>query len=192
MNDLSLITAIKNNDRKAFEGLFNKYYSPLVSYINTFTNDIYLSEDIVQQTFIVLWDKRLKLNITKSPKSYLYSVAYNMYIDHYRKLKKQDLFFDELRESALRSIINEDDELAEKRIKKLKTIVENLPPRCKKILQLNKLSGLKYKEISVMLGISQKTVEAQMRIAFQKIRKGFESDKLFFVFINKLFPPFKG
>lgn len=185
MNDLQLIEAICKDDEKAFKVLFSNYYKSLVGYITTFTNDVYLSEDIVQQAFIALWIKRHKIKIEKSPKSYLYSIAYNAYIDDVRKKKNESAFFSDLREAALREAILEDKEVLEIRIKKLKTIIDTLPPRCKEVFELNKLRGLKYAEIAIKLNISVKTVEAQMSIAFQKIRKGFEQDKLFLFFIQK-------
>ena len=186
MDDLQLIAAIQNNDRASFEVLFNKYYKSLVGYVMTFAHDKDLSEDIVQQTFVIIWTKRHKFSITKSPKSYLYAVAYNTYIDHCRKMKSQQTFFDDLREQALRNSIFEDRELLETRLNKLKSIVETLPPRCREILELNKINGLKYREIAAKLKISQKTVEAQMRIAYQKIRQGFENDKLFLFFLGHI------
>lgn len=187
MDDSLLIEAIKNDDNEAFKIFFNRYYKPLVAYINTYTSDLSLAEDITQQTFITLWSKRSKLAVIKSPKSYLYSIAYNIYIDNYRKTKKQDAFFDELREKALRDSILEDKETLEEKLKKLKDIISTLPVKCKEILELNKLKGLKYKEIASKLDISEKTVESQMRIAFQKIRKGFESDELFLFFLKGIF-----
>ncbi len=186
MDDLQLIAAIQNNDKASFKALFNRYYKPLVGYMTTFTHDKDLSEDIIQQTFIIIWTKRQKFNITKSPKSYLYSVAYNTYIDHFRKMKSQQTFFDDLREQTLRNTIVEDKELLETRLSKLKSIVDTLPPRCKEILELNKINGLKYREIATKLKISQKTVEAQMRIAYKKIRQGFEKDNMFFFFIRRI------
>ncbi len=177
MTDLTLIQAIQTNDKKSFEILFHRYYNPLVAYITTFTKDIDLSEDIVQQTFISIWTKRNTLNIRTTPKSYLYTASYNMYIDHYRKTKNFDLFFEEFQEQALRNAIDEDQELTEKKVIRLKQILETLPPKCKEILELNKINGLKYREIAELLDISQKTVETQIRIAFQKIRQGFETDK---------------
>ena len=192
MKDSLLIEGIKNDDNKAFKMFFDRYYKPLVGYIKTFTNDFSSAEDIAQQTFITIWTKRHKLASIKSPKSYLYSIGYNTYIDYYRKIKKQDVFFDELREKALRNSIVEDKEILEKRLKKLKIIIDSLPERCKEILELNKLNGLRYKEIAVKLDISKKTVESQMRIAFQKIRKGFESDQLFLFFLKNIFNIEKG
>ncbi len=187
MSDELLLEAIKKNDNGAFKEFFNKYYSSLVSYIITFTNDSSLAEDIVQQTFITIWEQRHNLETNKSIKSYLYKISYNSYIDHYRKTKRQDSFFDDLRQQALRNQINENYDIAEKRTVKLKSIIEDLPPRCKEILLLNKTQGLKYEEIAKLLNISNKTVESQMRIAFKKIRQGFENTNLFMVFVtNKL------
>jgi RNA polymerase sigma-70 factor (ECF subfamily) len=186
LDDRPMIQAIIKGDTTAFKTLFEKYYQPLVAYITTFTNDIHLSEDLGQQALITLWNRRSSLNVNKSTKSFLYTIAYNAYIDHYRKQKRRDSFIDNLRLQALQEGILEDTELMDARIAKLKTIVEQLPPRCREILELNKLDGLPYKAIAETLGISLKTVESQMRIAYQKIRKGFEGDPMFLIIIRKV------
>ncbi|GAA4234633.1 RNA polymerase sigma-70 factor [Postechiella marina] len=186
MKDIFLLEAIKKNDKKAFKIFFDKYYTPLVGYINTFTKDLYLAEDIAQQSFIIFWTKRKKIKILKSPKSYLYSIAYNSYIDYYRKKKKQDTFFDDLKEKALRDLVEEDEELMQKRLEKLKTIINDLPPRCQQILKMNKFEGFKYSEIAEKLGVSIKTVEVQMGIAFKKIRKGFEDTPFLLFLVRQL------
>ena len=81
----------------------------------------------------------------------------------------------------------EEGSYVDNRIKKLKVIIDELPPKCREILLLNKRDGLKYKEIALKLNVSEKTVESQMRIAFKKIRAAFKKDKQFFVVIfNKL------
>ncbi|MFY0712548.1 RNA polymerase sigma-70 factor [Seonamhaeicola sp. NFXS20] len=187
MQDLDLINAIKYNDENAFEVLFQKYYEDLVSYVTVFTYHKPTAEDIVQQLFITLWVKRRELNITKSVKGYLYTVAHRSYVDYYRSTKRKNALFDELKEQALRDSIKEDKEIVNKRIKKLKKIVDKLPPKCKEILRLNKLEGLKYQEIANRLNISVKTVESQMRIAYQKIREGFDNDSSVFIIISKVF-----
>ena len=66
----------------------------------------------------------------------------------------------------------------------MKNTIEALPPKCKEIIYLNKVQGIKYSEIANQLDISIKTVESQMRIAFKKIRKAFKEDKtiLFLLF----------
>lgn len=191
MDDIRLAIAIRQGDSAAFKILFERYYEPLLAYITTFTHNPPHSQDIVQQAFVTLWLQRDKLNIEKSPKAYLYAIAHNGYIDQYRILKRRDEFFDELKEHALRERITDDKELTEQRIGRLKDIVKSLPPRCREILQLNKQENLTYKEIALQLKISVKTVEAQMRIAFQKIREGFKNDGMFLFMLLKRFKGFK-
>ena len=185
LDDSILADNIKKNDEKAFKILFDRYYKKLLDYALSFTGNIHEAEDIVQQTFITLWTNRKKINSQKSIKSYLYKITYNSYIDTFRKQKHKDDFFDEIKERALRNRINDDNEIIEQRILKLKTVIESLPEKCKEILQMNKFQGLKYKEIADQLDISVKTVESHMQTAFKKIRKAFKGDDFFLFFLYK-------
>lgn len=184
MEDQELIDKIKNNDRDSFDVLFKKYYRPLVLYIRSISQDIDLAEDIVQDVFFSLWSNRSGLNIKKTVKGYLFWISYTSYIDHYRKTKHRSSLFNEIKEKAFRDALPEDTEVMEMKVKKLKSIIENLPPKCKKVLELNKMGGLKYEEIARTLNISKKTVEAHMRTAFEKIRQGFEDDPLILFLIK--------
>ena len=184
-NDSALAERIKQNDRKAFKVVFERYYKKLLDYTITYTNDLQEAEDIVQQTFIILWTNRLKINTDKPIKSYLYRITHNTYIDTYRKQKNKDAFFDEFKEKALRDRITVDTETIEHHSLKLKKVIETLPEKCKEILYMNKFQGLKYKEISEQLDISIKTVESHMYIAFKKIREAFKEDDLFLCIIYK-------
>lgn len=176
MDNEELVVALREGDELAFEFLFKNYYKPLLAFITTYTRNAEQAEDIVQQTFISLWHKKDDLKLKVSPKNYLYTIAYNQFVDHYRKSVRQSNFLEEFRLEFLRDSIHEDDELLEKRIVKLKAIIEKLPPKCKKILIMSRQQGLKYKEIATSLGISPRTVEEQVRIAFKKIRKAFEEE----------------
>lgn len=184
MNEIEAVKALKKGDKLAFKQLFEKYYNRLVAYITSYTHDKDQSEDIVQQTFINLWDDKLKLDENKSPKAYLYSIAYNRYIDSIKSAKRRQKLINQVWERALRERIEEDTETLQKRTQKIKQVIDSLPPKCKEILLMNKVQGIKYKEIAEQLGISVKTVESQMRIAFTKIRKTFEKDNfnLFLLF----------
>ena len=146
----------------------------MVSYITTFTQNRQQSEDIVQHSYITLWQKRDRLLKGTSPKNYLYTIAYNHYIDLYRKTVRKNNFLMELQMENLRNRIEEDYEVLDKRIAKLKQIIAQLPPRCKKILYLSRQRGLEHIEIAEQLNISHRTVEEQIRIAFEKIRAGFK------------------
>ncbi|MBD0824962.1 RNA polymerase sigma factor [Aestuariibaculum marinum] len=182
MSDTTLTIAIKNGDEIAFKTLFDRYYKRVVAYILTVSKDQDLSADIGQQAFITLWETRDNLDTSKSIKSFIFKIAYNKYIDHCRKTKKKETFLDELKNNSLQ-LITDDEDIIENKLKKLKQLIEDLPERCREILKLNKIEGLKYKEIAEYFNISQKTVESQMRIAYQKIREGFEDDNELYLFI---------
>lgn len=169
---------LREGERPAFQYFFNTYYNRLVAYITTYTRCKIQSEDIVQQAFINFWDTKSNLDEDRSPKAYLYAIAYNQYIDTVKKEKKREKLFDQIWQRALRDRIEEDKEAVEMRIQKLQQVIASLPPKCKEILQLNKVYGVKYKEIARQKDISVKTVESQMRIAFKKIRKAFKEDSL--------------
>lgn len=183
MSNEELVAAIQQEDSAAFKFLFNQYYGPLVGYITTFTQNRQQSEDIVQHSYITLWQKRDRLLKETSPKNYLYTIAYNHYIDLYRKaLRKIDLL-EELRLENLYNRIDEDRDFLDRRIAKLKNIIALLPPRCKEVLYLSRQRGLEYMEIAEQLNISPRTVEEQIRIAFKKIREAFADDPTFLVLL---------
>lgn len=186
MNELEATIALKNGDENAFRNLFDLYYDRLVAYIATYTHDKMSSEDIVQQAFIDLWNAKDKLQESKSPKSYLYTIAYNRFIDSINKDKRRNTLLDVVYENALRDRIDEDNELLEKRVEKMNQIIQTLPPKCRQTLEMNKINGLKYYEIAEIMGVSVKTVESQMSIAFKKIRKGFEKENMYLFLINLL------
>lgn len=183
--EIEAVNALKKDDRLAFKYLFEQYYDRLVAYITTYTHNKMQSEDIVQQSFINLWDDRQKLDPNKSPKGYLYTIAYHRYIDNLRKEKNNNRVINEIWQSALSDRIEEDNDLLEKRIEKIRHSINSLPPKCKEILQLNKIQGITYKDIAKQMGISVKTVESQMSIAFKKIRESFEDEKSIFFILYK-------
>ena len=179
MNDSQLALLLKSDDKKVFNHIFKQHYKPLLAYVVTFTGNKNRAKDIVQNSFIILWNKRKTLSDDSTLKSYLFTVAHNLYITQYRKKATQIKFFDELKYNALNERVTEDDTIAKERINKLLDLIDELPPKCKEILLLNKQEGLKYAEISETLNISIKTVESQMRIAFKKIRRGFKKEELY-------------
>jgi RNA polymerase sigma-70 factor (family 1) len=173
MNEKLLFQKISEGDEFAFKIFFTANYSSLYAYVISHLGNSDQSEDITQQAFINFWTKRAQLDLTKSPRSYLYTIAYNLFLDTKRKEKIEYTFIAQMEQNAI--LEDNNDEELQKKIKKLKRVIDTLPDRCRTILILNKIEGLKYKEIAEQLDISIKTVETQMRIAFQKIREAFKN-----------------
>lgn len=169
--------SLKKGDSRAYQTIFNKYYPRLFSYINTYTKNESSTKDILQETFIKLWNNRENIDVDSSISAYLYKIAYNIFIDTYRKNKRQQNLLDSLAYEAVNdSIESEENDSTTKKIQIVKKSIEELPPRCQEVFKLSKYEGLKYVEIAEALNISIKTVEAQMGKAFSYIRKQVAND----------------
>ncbi|RXG18374.1 RNA polymerase sigma-70 factor (ECF subfamily) [Leeuwenhoekiella aestuarii] len=188
MQEQIVLQRIIHGDEEAFRFFFKTNYASLFSYIISLTFDKDEAEDLTQQAFIKLWTNRAKIDISKSTKSYLFTIGYNLFLDSQKKLKNQRNYIQELQHNAIIDEINNEEILHDK-ILELRKAIDLLPEKCKTILLLNKVDGLKYQEIAEKLDISVKTVESQMRIAFQKIRETFKNDKiiLWLLFNSNLF-----
>ncbi len=187
MNNDEMVLQIKQGNHAAFKTIFESFQPSLLAYVTTFTHNQQEAKDIVQNSFIILWNKRKKLQDKSSLKNYLFTVAHNLFINEYRKEQFKNKVFTDLKVSALNNRLTEDENIKDQRSERLLKLIDELPPRCKEILLLNKRDGFKYKEISTLLNISIKTVESQMRIAFVKIREGFKNDKFILFTIFKKF-----
>ncbi|WP_339715266.1 RNA polymerase sigma-70 factor [uncultured Kriegella sp.] len=173
MDDEGIWACIQRSESHALKILFDQHYRPLCIYALQFSQCLPDAEDIVQGVFIKLWAKREELAIKTSIKAYLYKSVYNSCMQNVRRDKKLEHSLIFLKHKVLQDQTTEDDSILLEKIEKVKSLVDSLPDRCKEILLLSKKEGYKNKEIADKLGISVKTVESQIRIAFNKIRKGF-------------------
>lgn len=186
MTPKETITRLKEADEQVFKALFHQHYASLCSYMKTYTTDRDLAEELVQKSFFKLWQKRENLEIKSSVKSYLFAMTRNNFLELQRKKKREEKLIAKLKYEAIQEEMEQDEELQAQKIAQLRQLIENLPPRCKEVLQL-KQKGLKYQEIADTLGISVKSVESQMRIAFRKIKEGFEGHSVFLLlFCDKM------
>ena len=118
--DLSLESVLQkiNNKEKPVKRIWPNIlkYAALALLFVSVTYGVYKldlfssAEDIVQQSFVTIWEERKKLKKNISPKSYLYKIAYNNYINQYRTHKKHNSFVDEFKVLALQEYIIEDNE----------------------------------------------------------------------------------
>lgn len=172
-NDL-LIEALRNGDESAYTYLIDTYHHKLCVYANSLVKNIYSAEDIVQNVFIKVWEQRTRLKTDHSLKSFLYKLAYNEFIDLYRK--NQSLFsLEKSYHEALNGIVQEEDSESFQRVMNaVNKEIQNLPPKCKEVFILSKKEGLTNIEIAEHLDVSIKTVEAQITKAFSLLRSSLD------------------
>jgi len=176
LNDHVEFIKIKEGDIKAFERIFRHYYSPLYLYAFSITGQKEASEEVVQDTFYIIWKDREKIQILRSVKSYLYKAVKNRSLLYLEHLRVREQYQENIMAGS--SSINEPspDEILE--YKELEEIVETtlkkLPERCRHIFYMHRMNGKKYKEIAANLSISVKTVEAEMTKAYRTLRTEVE------------------
>lgn len=182
-----------NMSRTFFTEMYVTHYSSLVAYLLQFTRNETEAEDLAQASFTVLWDKRNKHHISTSFKSYLFSVAYNLFIDSLRTRKKHELFIEQVKKEGLDELVNEPDDSLAQKLNALDTAINELPAKCREIFLMHKKQQIPYKQIAEQLNISLKTVEAQMRIAKIKLRERLKqlSVNLFLIFRSSKNKKFK-
>jgi RNA polymerase sigma-70 factor (ECF subfamily) len=131
-----------------------------------------LSEDVVQEVFVHLWQLRNKLVIKTSMKSYLFSSVRNKAIEKLRRQKLDEKYRIETKETQS-EIQDDPDDLQEKYllIDRIYKSIDKLPDKCRIIFKMAKFDGMTYAEISDELGLSVKTIESQMRRAFIILRE---------------------
>ena len=188
LNNIEFLKKLKKGNQEAYSYLVDKYHHELCVYAGSLSRDIYLAEDIVQNVFLKLWEKRDKLNTKFSIKGFLYRSVYNEFIDQYRK-KSNLAIVEEHYNNKLKAIASEEtsNETANL-IALVKKEIQNLPTKCKQMFLLSKQQGLTNVEIAQFLNITTKAVERQMSRAFSTIRKNLGKKMhtiLFLLFGNR-------
>ena len=158
-------------DKNRFREVFKEYYNPLCNFAVSITSDRKMAQDVVQDVFTKLWDKRKELSINSNEKSYLFQAVKHRAYEILRKRQNESkLDVTDFEESYSRE--KDLEEQADKFMLKefLYNSIRQLPPKCQEIFVLNKVNGLTYTEIADDLDISVKTVENQIGRAYRKLR----------------------
>lgn len=162
-----------------FTNIYMTYYPHLVRFASVFVGYEEDAENIIQDLFLGLWERKESLTGVENINAYMYKLAKNKCLDHLKHKLVKDKFiantqslYEQEVTLKLHSLESFDVELSsEEKVEKIvSNAVNALPPKCREIFLLSKHEGLKYKEISEKLNISVNTVETQMCIAFKKLR----------------------
>lgn len=169
VQETNLITQIREGNQKAFEMVFNDFYTPLVNYSNTIVKNQNDAEDIVQQLFITVWQKRSDLEKVDSLRNYLYRSVYNASLN---RVKQQAVRTNYAKEQMRVVSDKYETNIVHKELQqKINEAIEKLPEQCAKVFKLSRFNEMKYQEIADELNISVKTVENHMGKALKLMRE---------------------
>lgn len=173
-NEIDLLAKIAQGDQRAFETLYSLYSPRIYKRTLQLVRNQALAEEVLQDVFLKIWDKRTQLNNGKSFQALLYTIATNMVIDLFRKAAiDQKMLENFIRESggSFDSSLETDEELAKVQVEQLLNI---LPEQRRNVYRLVKLEQKSYEEVAAMLGISKSTVSDHV-VKATKALKAFSS-----------------
>lgn len=160
---------LQEDEHQFMEALFKTYFPLVCKAIYRLVQDMATAEDLAQEVFIKIWNRRHQLNEVYF-KAYLHRAAVNMALDHIDKSKRRGGVHQEIGPGQ--------EELAgpapavhlkETKVR-IQQAIDQLPEKCRQIFVLSRYEEMSYKEIAQSLQISVKTVENQMITALKKLR----------------------
>ena len=164
---------IRKGDRNAFEALFHAYVDQLYAFAAEHVEEPSAAEDVVQEVFCDLWERRSDWEPQGTVKAYLYRAVRNTALDRLdRRQVREKWEEEEKQEDRLRFEVGPANDVHQDQLREaMEEAVEDLPERQKLVYRLAHRHGLSYREIASALGIARKTVENHMGRALQSLRR---------------------
>jgi len=172
LNEKDLVIRLKDGDTRAFEQIYQLYSSRLLGFlIKLVKSDLYAAE-LLQDTFIKLWDNRMNIDPNQSFRSYLFRIAENSVYDFFRKAARDKKLQAAIIKSACEKYQHVEENLVTKENEQiLQEAINLLPPKRRLVFQLIKIEERSYDEVSTLLNISESTINDHIVKATKTIRE---------------------
>lgn len=171
VTDRELLDRLAQGDRDAFDAIFRAHYAAVVGVAERIAGERAVGEEVGQDVMLELWRRRESLAVDESLRAYLVRAARNRALNH---LRHERMKVRTAPHAAGETVTPPDApvRLAEAEIDAaVRAAVSELPERCREVFELSRGQGLRYAEIAGVMGISVKTVEAQMGKALRMLRE---------------------
>jgi RNA polymerase sigma-70 factor (ECF subfamily) len=171
---------LANNNLIKFEQLFRELFKPLCSFSGKYVGDLDEAKGVVHEVFVLVWEKFDTLPPDTHYRSYLYTAVRNRSLNYLRD-KKKHVMLERVEESQMTEV-NTTLETSELE-REIELAIQLLPDKCRMVFELSRQDGLKYSQIAQKMGISIKTVEAQMSKALGVLREHLHEFLSLFIFM---------
>lgn len=171
MDERELLDRLRRGDDAAYEAIFRQWYAPLVATTAALLREREPAEEVVQDVLLELWRRRESLTLEQSLRAYLFQASRNRALNYLRRLRVETRGEGTIA-ASMPTPDQADSEVREKELQvAIQSAIAGLPDRCREVFELSRIHSLKYSEIAATLGISVKTVEAQMGKALRVMRE---------------------
>lgn len=171
MEENELILLLKQSNQEAFTTLYKKYWKQVYNFSRLYLTSQSVAEEVVQEVFIKVWESRDFMREGDNFKGLLFIITRNLIFNMHRKNLNED-FYKMTILSAMENSYDIEEEIDAKNLSEyIDLLIADLPPRRREIFNLSRKENKSYKEISQLLGVSEKTVENQIGEALKFLRK---------------------
>ena len=175
---------ISEGDSNAFGYLFERYYSVIYTASFKYLKVHEQAEDMVQTSFLKIWEKRDILATIDRFDAYLFRVARNEMTDIFRKNLTRDKHIQRIRELFEEESGSPEDQLINKQKRALiADVISNLPPQQRQAFRFSREQGMNYQEIATEMNLSVNTVKVHISLALKSLRSFFAQHKNEFYFL---------
>ena len=166
-----LSVEIRNGNHRAFRAFYDKHYPGLYRFMVSRGMSHDEAADLVQNAFIMIWERRSDIDENKSLRAFLFQIAYSRMLNHITYQSKfsgdvlSDVQTDETGETDAEKNVHYDELLSN-----IRKVIAVMPEKRAMVFELCFMKQFTYKETAEALGVSQKTVENHMALAFRDLR----------------------
>lgn len=174
------------NDKDSYGRFFTGNYHTACLVASRYIRDNQEIEDIVQEVFVKLWEKRKEIRIHSNLENYLFNSVKNTCVNYVQR-KKETIAGLEGVDLHQWETDREEEFTSEEFASKISQAIETLPPQCKKIFLLTYIDDLTYQQTADALGLSKNTIKTQMGIAYKLLREKLHNSffSLMLIFLRK-------
>jgi RNA polymerase sigma-70 factor (family 1) len=171
INPLQLLKSPRKGiDKEQFINIFDSYFTPIKNFLYYKCGDVDLAEDLAQETFLRIWEKRDEI-IFDTVKPLVYTIAGNLFNNNYQH-KQVELKFAKNVNTGSGTSHSPEFEMEMKEFdQKLQTALSRLDEKFRSVFLMNRIDGMTYNEIAESLGLSVKAVEKRMKNALAYLRE---------------------
>lgn len=181
-SDTELTVLLTQGDEIAFTEIYSRYSRKLMAMGYNYAKDSTLAEEIVQEVFIQLWEKRQQVEINTLSAYLATAIKFSVFRVIQRKRRQEAIAQEHYTKE---DVVHDDERIYAKFLEEyINGITEELPEKCRLVFHYSRNLHMTNKEISEELNIAEKTVEAHLTKAIKNVRKGLEGLGVSAILIN--------
>ena len=171
-NEEYLLSRIAAGDPEAFKVLYALYKHRLYGFLYQLTKSHSISEDLLQDTFMKIWEERARLSGIRDFSAYIFTMVKHRALNSLKRVSKEELLIRQIAQrSEMADRSTESDVQYNELKKKIDWVVRQLPPQQRTVYQMSREQGLRQEEISSRMNLTVATVKKHLTLSLRYIRK---------------------